>query len=461
MDNDREVDRVLMNIKKGNKGAVSLLVFSAQMQMRLLVFLARMAEKAFVPNKTLGQYQDFLKKTEGKYQIYNIPVPGWHSERIVQLQEMEMKLEKTENRAAARSLRKEIEGLKKEIPELAQLEKLGITHFVLPKLNGRANTLQVAVGKDGIENFKAWYMNHLNDTLTGGSLSLEDLKAFTEDNYSIVNMPFEGESVKEMQHDFEVLGINYSILPDLSVGDGNTQVAVANKDQEKMNSWFQMWREKQLKEGNIPGDCRQISPEAYLETSEVDVEDYIAGTDRKYKEADAEFAKDGQTLELSGKSIKNEHSPEFENLKKDPGYVMVTINKESLVDSLQMTEALRCEAEKYGMFLSRLPGTWGENQEILALHKDMVFEADGGATYVAFLPKNEEVRVLACDGKPQRREPGDVLALYGRVERGFSKVGNLTSEIPEELQKGLGETVQKASGPVEKAAEVAEKAVKI
>ena len=191
------------------------------------------------------------------------------------------------------------------------------------------------------------------------------------------------------------------------------------------------------------------------------MEDYIAGTDRKYKEADADFAKDGQTLELSGKSIKNEHSPEFENLKKDPGYVMVTINKESLVDSLQMTEALRCEAEKYGMFLSRLPGTWGENQEILALHKDMVFEADGGATYVAFLPKNEEARVLACDGKPQRREPGDVLALYGRVERGFSKVGNLTSEIPEELQKGLKETVQKASGPVEKAAEVAEKVVKI
>ncbi|MFA8375115.1 MAG: DUF3801 domain-containing protein, partial [Akkermansia muciniphila] len=182
-----------------------------------------------------------------------------------------------------------------------------------------------------------------------------------------VNMPFEGESVKEMQHDFEVMGINYSILPDLAVGDGNTQVAVANKDQEKMNSWFQMWREKQLKEGKTPGDCRQISPEAYLETSEVDVEDYIAGTDRKYKEADADFAKDGQTLELSGKSIKNEHSPEFENLKKDPGYVMVTINKESLVDSLQMTEALRCEAEKYGMFLSRLPGTWGENQEILAL----------------------------------------------------------------------------------------------
>ena len=70
-------------------------------------------------------------------------------------------------------------------------------------------------------------MNHLNDTLTGGSLSLEDLKAFTEDNYSIVNMPFEGESVKEMQHDFEVMGINYSILPDLAVGDGNTQVSVA------------------------------------------------------------------------------------------------------------------------------------------------------------------------------------------------------------------------------------------
>lgn len=465
MDNDREAEQILMNIRKGSKGLTSVLLFSAQMEMRLLVFLARMAKKAFIPQNTVEKYQDFLKKTEGKFQVHNIPIPGWHSEKIVQLQELEAKLERTESRAEARSFRKEIEELKKEIPELNQLGKLGITHFVLPKLNGGENTLQVAVGKNSVPNFQAWYLNHINDVLAGGQLSTGELKAFTEGNYSIFNMPFEGESVKEMQHDFEVLGINYSILPDLAVGDGNTQVAIANRDQDKMNSWFQMWREKQLEEGNTPGDCRQISQEAYLETSEIDVEDYIAGTDRKYKEADAEFAQSAQAVDVAGKTvekaIKNEHSPEFGKLSKDPDFVMITVNKETLAESLRLSDSDRGHAEKYGMFLARVPGTWGTNRETLVLRKSRVFEADDGKTYIAFLPKNEKALVLAGDGKPQRREFGDVYALYSKVERGFSKVENLASEIPEELQRNLGETAQKTSGLAEKASGLTAKAVKI
>lgn len=435
MENDKEMEKILMNIKQGGGGIVSLLLFTAQMQMQLFVFLARMAKKAFIASGTLGKYQTFLAKTEGKFQIYNIPIPKQHAEKIIQLGEMEVKLEREKNRSVAKSLRKEIEALKKEIPELSQLEKLGISHYVLPKLNGGENSLQVAVAKNDIPNFKVWYLNHLNDGLSGGELGLGELKSFTEGNYSIFNLPFEGGEVQDMLHDFDVLGMNYSLLPDLKVGDGYTQVAVANKDQETLDGWFAIWKEKQIQEGKEARDYRKISREAYLETSEIDVEDYIAGTDQKYREADAEFSQaEGavDVMENMGKeTIKDDTSKEFQALSENPDYVKISINHETLVDrgSHRLSEETREIAEKTGQFLSRIPGTFGPTrQETLVLPKSRVFRTDEGKTYVGFLPKNGRTLVMKADGKFERRTFEEAYKPYDVVQRGFNKVQNMAKE---------------------------------
>jgi len=430
MDNDREFDQVMYNIQRQGGGIVSLLLFTAKMQMQLYVFLARMVKKAFVSSGVLGQYETFLQKTEGKYNIYNIPIPEMHRDKVLRLQELEKMLDGEKSPWKSRELRKKIEEIKKEVPETRALEKLGISHFVLPKLNGSENTLQVAVGKNDIPNFKVWYMNHISDTLSGGAVSLGELKTFTEGNYSIFNMPFEGEEVKKMLHDFEVLGINYTLLPDLNVGDGHTQIAVANKDQAGMDGWFKLWKEGQLVSGEEPGDYRKISEEAYLETASIDTEDYIAGTDQKYQDANRDFAESPEAVNADmpqgpqDQITDGPQDPRFRRFDSSPEYQKITINKESLVDSHEVDAKTRKIAEEYGMFLSRVPGS----QRTLIVPKSRVFLADEGKTYVIFLPKNELTMIKETNGKISRLPFEDARSPYDIVDRGMKKVRAFTKQ---------------------------------
>lgn len=460
MENDRDIDQILMNVRQAGGGIVSLLVLSAQMEMKLLVFLSRMAEKALVSSGILGRYKTFMKKTEGKFHIYNIPVTAEQTKNILRLQELETKLEQEKNPIAARSIRKEIGEIQKEIPELSQLDKLGITHYVMPKLNGGENTLQVAVDKKDVDKFKTWFVNHLNDKLSGGEMLLGELQTFTEGNYGIFNMPFEGDELTDVLHDFNVLGINYTVLPDLKAGDGYTQIAVANKDQGSLDGWFRMWKEKQMQEGRELGDYRQISQEAYLETAEMDAGDYIAGTDRKYKEADAEFSQSEKALDVPySEPVRKEMSEAYRKMENDPEYVKITINKESLVDHHSVNQLEKENAERYGMFLSRVPGTFGENQRTLILPKDRVYEADNGRTYIGFLHKKEKTMVQMQDGKIAKLPFDEAYQPYHKVERGFKKVEDLIqTDIAEKAaERAIKEAPKKAGEISSKAADLARK----
>lgn len=45
-----------------------------------------------------------------------------------------------------------------------------------------------------------------------------------------------------MCKDFDTLKINYAIMPDLKIGNNNSQIAVANSDREKFQVWIKMYR---------------------------------------------------------------------------------------------------------------------------------------------------------------------------------------------------------------------------
>ena len=84
--------------------------------------------------------------------------------------------------------------------------------------------------------------------MTGGEKDLQQLKNtyFWKNNNHSFPLEEEEEMIKE---DFEKMGINYSQLPDLHVGDGEIQVVVANADLPKVESWYKLYREDLLKKG--------------------------------------------------------------------------------------------------------------------------------------------------------------------------------------------------------------------
>lgn len=430
MEQDREVDQVLMNVRSSTKEVISISLISARITFKLLVFLMRLAKKGLLAAGMVDGFKAFTVKTNGNYTVYNIPLTKERVEKLKQIGELELKLENTKNPITKAGIRNEIKKLQEEIPELEQLQKLGIEHCVLPKLNGSEQTIQVAVAKNDDQMFKNWFLNHLTQSLSGGEKNMEEIKVFTEGNYTIFNMPFEGEELQAALSDFDILGMNYALMPDLKVGDGNSQIVVPNADRGKLETWFNMWKDKQLREGKEVGEMYAMDQESYMATSSMEAGEYVAGADQKYQEANAEFEAQSKEVPWTA-ALQKENSEEYVRLLQDKNYEKITINKETLVDSM-VEPAKAEEMRRNGYFISRVPGTYEEKQQTLILPAEQVFSTDDGKTYLAFLPKNQKSMVADNAGNIAQKNFDDIYSSYDMVNRNLKKV--------EQLKKGVSLT---------------------
>ena len=425
---DREVDQVLMNINRTSGGLVSAALFSVTVSFKLITFIARMAKKGLVASGLLDSFKNFTQKTAGEFTCYNIPLSEEKSKMMDNLGKLQIQLDKEKNPINAARIKIEIKNIEMEIPVLLQLKKLGIEHCVLPKINGSNQTIQVAIGNNDAQKFKHWYLNHLQTGMSGGKKSVETIKVFTEGNYTILNMPFEEkQDLKDMFKDFERMGVNFAKCPDLKVGDGYTQVAIPNTDRGLVEDWFKLWKDKQLRNGNeVTKDMYAMDSNSYAATGEVTAEQYINGAEDIYKQANMEFELNAKELPFSAK-MKHENSPEFVKLLQDNNYEKITINKETLVEKLETStlHSLMKKAEEQGYFVSRIPGTWGNNQEALVLPINQVFTTDEDKTFVAFLHKGEKCLIANKNGDVLGRSFEETKKAYDKVNRSLNKVKDL------------------------------------
>lgn len=434
MDDTREFDSVMMNIQRYGGGIASLAFLPARMSLKLLTYIMRLAKKGMVALGAADQFKNFSKSTEGKFTVYNIPLNKERAKIMNQLQSLELELQNESNSVKKAGIRNEIKKLQSEVPELEQLKRLNIQFCALPKLNGSDQTIQIAVSKQDDQIFKNWYLNHLTSAMKGGQMSMEEMRVFTEGNYTIFNLPMEGKEFQTALVDFNTLGVNYSVLPDLNIGDNNSQIAISNADKNKFEVWVKMWRDQQIKEGKVPSEVYEMNQDSYMNTGTLTADDYIKNSDPDYQEANKEFEENGINTPWEAKLAK-ENSEEYVKLLNDDNYEKITINKETLVENM-VIDAKSASMRKNGYFISRVPGTYGNKQQTLILPVNQVFTTDEGKTYIAFLPKNNTTMVADSSGNIQKKRFEEAYAPYDKVQRGFNRVKeikmdkNLSQNVP-------------------------------
>ena len=218
----------------------------------LLQYFARMVKERKLKETEFTDFQKFLRMTEGKYDIMNVP----------------------------------------EIPEeqlSEELNTLGIHYMILPDLEKNDGMLQVAVYQPDRENFGAWYQRHILSCMTGGEKDIQELRNLTSGKTTIVSFPLEDEE-ELIREDFEKLGINYSRLPDLHVGDGELQVVIANADLPKVESWYKLYRDDLRKDDitDVP-DMKKMSMDNYMQTGQQTEAEYIDTASPELKAANAKY----------------------------------------------------------------------------------------------------------------------------------------------------------------------------
>lgn len=377
MDNRREEQEVLMTIQNlGKLGAFMDPFFklTAVGTILLIQHFYRMYREGKLGRKEFQSIQEFSKLTKGNFSIENVPVKN--------VQELEKS------------------GL------LQSLEERGIRYLALPDLNKEDGFVQLAVYGADKEVFRSTYERFLMSRMQGGEHNLQSLNNLTSGRTNIISIPAEGQ-MQMIREDFASLQVNYAVLPDLNVGDGEIQLVVANTDLPKVEHWYQMYQEKCLSKGKKVGDFKVVGMEEYQETGKLTEEAYVDTASKELKEQLQKYeGKEPGELEKQliekESEMKGVNHEQYLKLHQDPEYIELTINEEALVK--KSTFAGSPSVEKYGMFGSRVPQTWGKEELTLILPTERVFLTDNGQTFIGFVKKTEEPLLLGANGKPLPRE---------------------------------------------------------
>ena len=372
MDNlNRHTDEVIMQVHNIFRFADPVFRLSTIAAVKLIQFLARLVKEKKLSAIEFEDFGKFLKITDGKYDIMNIPAV----DRDQLFKEM---------------------------------ENLNIHYMIMPDLDKEDGLMQVAVYQPDREKFGSWYERYLLNRMQGGEKELKELRGLTRGNVSIVSFPLEGKE-DGMAEDFQSLGINYARLPDLRVGDGSIQFEIANSDMGKVNQWYKLKQRDMLHIGQELPPMETITMEEYQQTGTMSEEAYMETASPDLKEASRKYAgkEKGEIEEAvakTGEKIRSDSTGSFYDHVNDPDFIPVTINKESLIEQSIVTAEMRERFADRGQFCCRVPGTWekeGKQENILMIPMNQVFEADEGRTYIAFLDKKHLPFVLhAADGEP-------------------------------------------------------------
>ena len=292
---------VVMAISNAARYMDPFFKLSAMGTILLLQYFARMVKERKLKETEFTDFQKFLRMTEGKYDIMNVP----------------------------------------EIPEeqlSEELNSLGIHYMILPDLEKNDGMLQVAVYQPDRENFGSWYQRHILSCMTGGEKDIQELRNLTSGKTTIVSFPLEDEE-ELIREDFEKLGINYSRLPDLHVGDGELQVVIANADLPKVESWYKLYRDDLRKDGitDVP-DMKKMSMDSYMQTGQQTEAEYIDTASPELKAVNAKYeSKEKGEIEhqieaAEHNTMGKESSTAYLRYVNDPAYIPVSIDKKTLVE---------------------------------------------------------------------------------------------------------------------------------
>lgn len=412
----RDTEEVLMIIRKATMFVDPIMKISARGVAKMIQFFARMAKEKIIDKREFKDFQDFVKRTDGEFDVINIPV--------------EHKIGFGENASVVR--------------EFADLKENGVRFYEMPDLNMEDNYVQIAVSREDKELFSAWYTRYLDNRMSnGGVKTAESLKAFTDGKTSIFSVPLEGKE-DIFRDDFAALKINYTVLPDLKVGDGQIQMMVANSDAYKVEQWYKLYQKDMLKNGEKIPDLNLIDMSTYQKTAEMSTDEYINTGDEKVTEANQKYEKSSTNkIQLA------EAGKEYEFYESNKLYQKITINKSTLVEALKKdddVERKMIDIDRKGFFISRIPGTYGEDIQYLAVQKEHVFLSEDGKTYTAFLNKNSSPIVfngnLEMINVEYRLNTNELFRKHYDLSQKEQKA---TERAQKKIEKVAGKTLQKKS----------------
>ena len=383
--------------------SIFLAVGLAKGVINLIHFLAKMHDEKILSGGEVNEFADFLKATKGKYEISRVPLK------------------------ADGDMAEEMNAFKSD------LNTMNIRYCMLPNLSGKEKSCYVAVFKDDDQKFAQVFMSHIKNALSGGEQMEEDIKNFTDGRASIISIP--DETVKDMEKAMTDLHVNFSGLQ-IDITPFHRHYLIPNNELNKIQYLYKAYQDDLRRRGMDVGDSRVYKGENEFSTSAKRTEDdYIKAqaknpdVERAMKENDHPLTEKEAELYKAMNDIGSSETLACGRYYQNTDYLSISIDDATLVHNPKDKKILNFALSHPDVFCCRVPGTFGDKEEILVLPRDQVFKIEDAdrARYVVFLKKDEAPAVVgAKEGQYKNAE-----SLYQH----FSKQGKRLSYDPEKLSE--------------------------
>ena len=390
--------------------SIFLAVGLAKGVINLIHFLAKMREEKILSGGEVNDFADFLKATKGKYEISRVPLK------------------------ADGDIAEEMSAFKED------LNTMNIRYCMLPNLAGNEKSCYVAVFKDDDQKFAQVFMSHIKNALSGGKQVEEDIKNFTDGRASIFSIP--DETVNDMEKAMTDLHVNFSGLQ-IDITPFHRHYLVPNNELNKIQFLYKAYQEDLRRGGKDVGDSKVYKDEnEFKDATKRTEDDYIKDQEKNpsvksaMEKGDHPLTEKEAELYKAMNEIGSSESLPCGKFYQNTDYLSVSIDDATLVHNPKDKKIIDFALSHPDVFCCRVPGTYGEKEEILVLPRDQVFKVDDAdrERYVAFLKKDETPTVIgAKQGQYKNAE-----SLYQH----FSKQGKRLSYDPESLSEVRSEDLK-------------------
>lgn len=414
-DEAREMDLMRQKIVNGVRLLSPATALMMQGVMKTLQYLIRRYKENRLSKGEIEAYKKFVHLTNAQYTIKNIP---W---------ENQVSFEEFKERLSAAN----------------------IAFSVMPKQNDDSKT-QIAVYDRDAKKFETLFADYIEKQLSGGEKDNKVLRELTKGHSQIISVPIEDkEFIKNtLKPDLEKLKVNYAVMPDLKVGDGYSQLLVAEQDVHSVREWFEQYRTNLLKEGKSTNEMVEMSNAEYQSTANLTHDEYIK-LDPTHKELSQKYDKNpeiGEALSERANMEKSADSILFEKKYNDPGLTMISVDKKTLVENDPVCKTSLSDAS--ASFKCRIPGSSSSGDAAyLTLPKENVFlysQKNERPTYLCFVSKFERPCVLNAKGESHPQYTSVLHAIKrfddAREELKRSNIQDITRHLqalnPKNISKG-------------------------
>lgn len=363
-----------MQLNRTSQATIFAMTIGAKAVIGLMQFMMRLQKEGILSGGEVENFQKFVRATEGKYDIYNVP--------LLQGQEQET-----------------LDSIKEK------LDTLKIRYHVLPNVSENDQMESICIFKEDIPKFQQFFSGYIQENLSGGEKNVDDLRNFTGGKTSIVSVP--EVSLDKLEEAMETLQVDFAYLPDLNLKDGEKQFIISDSSVENMKEVYRLYREGLAKRGEEVGDMKIMqSEEEYQDTAKITEDDYRAGAVGKAKEANEKY--EGQEVNAKERiflyrenDIRPSGSHACGEYLNDEKFLKLSIDDATLVHQPEDPLPQQMMTRYPENFYCRIPGTYGEDEQILQVPKKHVFEVNDAdrRRYLVFVKKDEQPTVLSPSGK--------------------------------------------------------------